>query len=248
MSGMRTTRKFDLFDLDTAVGRRVNAFVSALIIASMVGLVAEIHYRAAGGAVPGWIRVAEGAILAVFCCEYVLRAAMAQRAVKYMISFYGVIDLLTIIGGLSVMPVLSGMRSLRLLRVFRVMKLVRGSDAIARFKTALRDIADEMAVYLSASGILMFIASIGIYELEHDQEGTLYSGIFDSFYWAVLSLTAGAEGYAPMSAGGKMLSIVVVVIGLGVVAVPSGLLASALYKADADMAAGRDDTTVPDVG
>lgn len=236
----------EFLDLDTSRGRRANHVLTVLIVTSVVTLIMDVHHRANGG-VPGWLIAAETAIWLLFCVEYVLRIVVAPNKKAYILSFYGIIDLLALVGGLSSIPPLASLRVLRVLRVFRVVKLVRGSAALDRFRTAFRDIVDELAVYLSASGILMFIASVGIYELEHDQEGTLYTGVFDSFYWAVLSLTAGAEGYQPQSTGGKLLSIAVVLIGLGVVAVPSGLLASALYKTDSD-GAGQSDSHVPDVG
>ena len=221
-----------IFDLTTPLGRRVNSVITAVILFSMVTLVAETHYIASAGALPRWLWTLELVVWIAFGVEYLLRIALAPSPLRYIFSFYGIVDLLAVLGGFANVPSGTSLRLLRLLRVFRVLKLVRGSEAIDRFRAAFRDIADELLVYLSASGVLMFIASVGIYELEHDQPGTPYVGIFDSFYWAVLSLTAGAEGYQPYSAGGKLLSIFIVLIGLGVVAVPSGLLASALYKHD----------------
>ncbi len=222
----------EIFDLDTRLGRRVNAFISAVIVLSMATLVVDTHYTAADGGLPGWLWTLELVIWVLFAVEYIMRIALAPSAWRYIFSFYGIVDLLAVLGGFANVPAGTSLRLLRLLRVFRVVKLVRGSAALDRFRAAFRDIADELLVYVSASGILMFIASVGIYELEHDQPDTLYVSIFDSFYWAVLSLTAGAEGYQPLSFGGKLLSIFIVLIGLGVVAVPSGLLASALYKHD----------------
>lgn len=220
-------------DLNTKAGRRFNHALAVVILAATAGLVAEVCYTANDQAVPGWLRAAELAVWILFCAEYAARILLAENRRAYIRSFYGIIDLLAVIGGPSSTAALGSIRLLRVLRVLRIVKLVRGSAAIDRFRAAAKDIADELAVYLSASGILMFIASVGIYELEHDQPDTLYVSIFDSFYWAVLSLTAGAEGYQPLSGGGKLLSIFIVLIGLGVVAVPSGLLASALYKHDA---------------
>ena len=109
------------------------------------------------------------------------------------------------------------------------MKLVRLSNAIDRFKEAFSDIKDELAIYLGATAVLTFVASYGIYELEHEVNEN-YGNIFECTYWAVASMTAGAEGYAPMTVGGKILSMVLVLFGLGIVAVPSGLMASALSK------------------
>ena len=89
-------------------------------------------------------------------------------------------DLLAVLGGFASFPFAVSLRLLRVLRVFRVVKLLRGSAALNRFQVAFRDITDELFVYLSASGVILFIASVGIYELEHDQPDTLYVSIFDS--------------------------------------------------------------------
>ena len=221
-----------IFDLETSRGRRVNWFITLVILVSMATLVADSHYTVGDGSIPRWLWTIELVVWILFSVEYFLRILFAPSRRRYIFSFFGIVDLLAVLGGFANFPFAVSFRLLRVLRVFRVVKLVRGSAALNRFRVAFRDITDELFVYLSASGMILFIASVGIYELEHDQPDTLYVSIFDSFYWAVLSLTAGAEGYQPGSTGGKLLSIFVVLVGLGVVAVPSGLLASALYKHD----------------
>ena len=231
-----------IFDLETVHGRRVNWFITVVILVSMATLVGDSHYTVGDRSVPRWLWTIELVTWILFGVEYFLRVLFAPSRRRYIFSFFGIVDLLAVVGGFANFPFAVSFRLLRVLRVFRVVKLVRGSAALNRFRVAFRDIADELFVYLSASGVILFIASVGIYELEHDQPGTLYVSIFDSFYWAVLSLTAGAEGYQPGSVGGKLLSIFVVLVGLGVVAVPSGLLASALYKHDGSEPGGAAST------
>ena len=216
------------FDLATRRGRLVEGALGLLVLVSVSVVVAETTVDPAGVAFRRLARV-DFAIWVVFCVEYVARLAAARSRRRYMCSFFGIVDLLAVLAGI---PAISGLRTikvLRLLRAVRVLKLVRLSDAIDRFKDAFADIKDELAIYLGATAVLTFIASYGIYELEHEANEN-YGNIFECTYWAVASMTAGAEGYAPVTVGGKLLSMVLVLFGLGIVAVPSGLMASALSK------------------
>ena len=209
--------------------------VLLLVVLTSVGiLIAETTVDPSSSAFRRLTRI-DSAIWVVFCIEYVARVAAARPRRRYIFSVLGIVDLVAAIAG---MPAVAGVRAaevlrtvkvLRLLRALRVLKFVRLSDAIDRFKSAFADIKDELAIYLGATAILTFMASYGIYELEHEVNEN-YGNIFECTYWAVASMTAGAEGYAPVTVGGKILSMVLVLFGLGIVAVPSGLMASALSK------------------
>ena len=216
------------FDLTTRRGRIVEGALGLLVLLSVGLLVAETAVDRAGAAYRWFWRV-DVVIWAVFCAEYVTRVAAARPRRRYVLSFFGIVDLMAVASGI---PAVSGLRSvkiLRVLRALRVLKLVRLSSAIDRFRTAYEDIKDELVIYLGATAVLTFLASYGIYEFEHEVNEN-YGNIFECTYWAVASMTAGAEGYAPVTVGGKLLSMVLVLFGLGIVAVPSGLMASALSK------------------
>ena len=204
--------------------------VSVLIAVSLVTMVLETIVKPDSAAFP-WLTAAERVIWLLFCAEYVCRVAGAPVKRQYVLSFYGVIDLLAVLSGLTSVGALEGLKALRVLRALRVLKLVRYSNAIDRFSNAYHDIKDELALYLAASGILTFIAAYGIWEFEHDNNEN-YGNIFDCVYWAVASLTAGAENMAPVTVPGKILTMLLLLLGLGIVAVPPGLLASALSKQD----------------
>jgi voltage-gated potassium channel len=218
----------DLFDLATPRGRVVEGAVGLLVLASVGVVVAETTVDPAGAAFRQLMRI-DFAIWVAFCVEYAARVAAARSRRRYMFSFFGIVDLLAVLAGIPAIAGLRTVKVLRLLRALRVLKLVRLSNAIDRFKDAFSDIKDELAIYLGATAVLTFIASYGIYELEHETNEN-YGNIFECTYWAVASMTAGAEGYAPVTVGGKILSMVLVLFGLGIVAVPSGLMASALSK------------------
>lgn len=219
-----------LFDMEVPLGRRVESVIGVLIVASLVTVVAETVVEE-GGTAFLWLERTEFALWVFFCVEYALRIAAAPVRRRYIFSFYGVVDLLAVISGVVHISALGVWRALRILRSLRVFKLVRYSSALERFSEAYQDIKDELALYLAATAIMTFMASYGIWELEHEENET-YSNIFECVYWAVTSVTAGAENMVPVTVPGKILSMLLVLLGLGIVAVPSGLLASALSKQD----------------
>lgn len=218
----------DSFDISTRRGRRVEGSLGLVVVAAVGILVAETAVDHSSTAFQR-LRVVDFAIWVVFCVEYLARLAAARPRRKYIFSFFGLVDLMAVAAGI---PAIAGLRSvkvLRILRALRVLKLVRLGNAVDRFKAAFADIRDELAIYLGATAVLTFVASYGIYEFEHEVNPN-YGNIFECTYWAVASMTSGAEGYAPMTVGGKLLAMVLVLFGLGIVAVPSGLMASALAK------------------
>lgn len=216
------------FDLDTSRGRRVEGALALLVLASLGMLVAETAVAPRGAAFDRLAR-AEFAIWVVFCVEYLTRLAFAPDRRRYVFSFFGLVDLAAVLAGIPAIAGIESVKTLRILRAVRVLKVIRLSNALDRFKAAFADIRDELAIYLGATAVLTFLASYGIYQFEHETN-PIYGNIFECTYWAVASMTAGAEGYAPVTVGGKLLSMVLVLFGLGIVAVPSGLMASALAK------------------
>ncbi len=217
-----------LFNLDTRTGRITEAVSGIVVILSLVTLV--LHTVATeGGAFDVWLTGVEVVFWVVFTVEYVVRFFAAPHRFRYLRSFYGIVDLLAVIAGLTSVAALGAAKPLRLLRSLRVLKLARYSAAVDRFSEAFDDIKDELALFSGVTAVMTFIASYGIWEFEHEVNEA-YGNLFECVYWSVASLTMGAEGIAPATAAGKILAMVLVLIGLGIVAVPSGLFASALSK------------------
>ncbi|MCH7687780.1 MAG: two pore domain potassium channel family protein, partial [Planctomycetes bacterium] len=123
------------------------------------------------------------------------------------------------------------LRILRLFRIFRVLKLLRYSRAIKHFRDALNEVREELVLYLMATAFLMYLASAGIYYFERDVPGTNFQSIFHSMWWAVVTLTTVGYGDVyPQTTGGKIFTGFILLIGLGVIAIPSGLIASGMTK------------------
>lgn len=173
----------------------------------------------------------------VFSIEYLLRLFVAERKVAFVCSFFGVIDLLAIVPfyvglfiGFGVD--LRSLRILRLFRLFRVFKLLRYSRAIRHFGNALKEVKEELVLYLMATAFLMFLASAGIYHFEREAQPDNFKSIFHAMWWSVATLTTVGYGDVyPETVGGKIFTGCLLLIGLGVIAVPSGLIASGLTQA-----------------
>ncbi len=174
--------------------------------------------------------------VAVFTVEYVVRAVGSRPPVKYLLSFYGIVDLLAILPFyLGLVVDLRSLRVLRLLRLLRILKLTRYNQAWHRFHRALIISREELILFAATALILIYLAAVGIYYFEHEAQPEVFASMFDGLWWAVATLTTVGYGDSyPITAGGRFFTFVILVIGLGIVALPSGIVASALSKARAE--------------
>ncbi len=179
------------------------------------------------------LRLFELVTVGIFTGEYLLRVLLSRPPKSYVFSFYGVVDILAILPFyLSTGVDLRTLRAFRLLRLFRILKLARYSSAIQRFHRAFLLIREEMVLFGAAAGILLYLAAAGIYHFEHQAQPERFASMFHSLWWATTSLTTVGYGDVyPVTTGGKVFTFLVLVVGLGVVAVPTGLFAAALSKA-----------------
>ena len=127
---------------------------------------------------------------------------------------------------------LRSLRAFRLLRLFRLLKLARYSAAVQRFHRAFLIAREELVLFGAVPLIVLYLSAMGIYYFENPAQPDKIGSVFDSLWWAVCSLTTVGYGDVyPITVGGRMLTFCVLVCGLGIVAIPSGLIASALSKA-----------------
>jgi len=221
---------------DTVAGRRFDRIVQLLIIASVV----PMSLSTVTSFSPGWLTVfaaAEYVIIVLFTIEYVLRIATAERKWAYILSFYGIIDLVALLS-FYVTLVWGGMldlrafRALRLLRVFSTFEFARYAAATVRIGRALRYARDEAAVFLFATLVLLYIAAMGIYHFESEAQPEKFDSVFHSLWWAVVTLTTVGYGDTyPITLGGRIWTFVILLLGMGIVAVPAGLIATGLSQA-----------------
>lgn len=121
------------------------------------------------------------------------------------------------------------MRLIRLLRLLRILKLVRYNQALNRFSKAIYIAKEELAIFALASLVMLYLAAVGIYHFEHNAQPEVFRSIFDSLWWAVATLTTVGYGdIYPITTGGRLFTFLVLMLGLGLVAVPTGIIASSL--------------------
>lgn len=168
----------------------------------------------------------------IFTFEYLLRVLLSDRKLKYIFSFYGIIDLFSILPFfLSAQIDLRSLRTLRLLRLLRIAKLIRYNEVVSKYKDAIIEIKSELILFLTFTLITMYLAAVGIYYFENPAQPEVFDSVFSSLWWAVATLTTVGYGdIFPITAGGKIFTFIILMMGLGVVAVPTGLLSSALTK------------------
>ncbi len=218
-----------LTDPNTRIGRAFDRVIYTLIILSLIAIAIETLPEAEPYSL--WLMWSERIIVAVFTAEYLLR--FISKRFRYTFSFLGVIDLLAILPFYISCGVvdLRSVRVFRLLRLLRLAKLHRYGSAWQRLRTAFTDIRDELVVYFGLTVALLYLASVGIYYCEHDAQPEAFRSVFHAMWWAVCTLTTVGYGdIYPVTAAGKLFTFVILVLGLSVVAVPSGLIASAMVK------------------
>ena len=169
-------------------------------------------------------------VVVIFTVEYFYRIYSSANKVKFIFSFYGIIDLLAILPFYLATAIdLRSFRLMRLLRLARIFKLARYNSAMLRFGKALYLVKEELIIFTLASLLVIFLAAVGIYHFENEAQPEVFRSIFDSIWWAVGTLTTVGYGdIYPITLAGKLFTFFILIVGLGLIAVPTGIVASAL--------------------
>ena len=171
----------------------------------------------------------------VFTGEYVYRTYVsAKDRFKYNISFFGIIDLIAILPFyLSFAIGFDGrfIRVLRLFRISRIIKLGKFNKAFDLLGRGIHNVRRELYLTFFCAFIMLFFSATGIYYLENPEQPEVFSSIKESFWWAVASLTGvGFEEVYPITFGGKIFGTIVSLIGIGIVAVPTGIISASFVE------------------
>lgn len=229
---MRTWLRSVIEDNTTPKGRVFDYSIQVLILISLVAFSIETlpDNSDATNRILRWI---EYVTVIVFSIEYLLRIYVAKQPFKYIFSFYGIIDLLAVLPFYVARSIdLRMLRAFRIFRVFRAFKLIRYNRALHRFHIAAGIVKEEIVLFLIITAIFIFLSSAGIYFFENEAQPEVFTSIFHSFWWAVVTLTTVGYGDVyPITVGGKIFTFFVLLVGIGVVTVPAGLVASSLSKA-----------------
>ena len=219
-------------DNTTKTGRIFDYFIQILILISLISFSIET-LPDNSPETKQILRIVEISCVFVFSIEYILRVFVAKKPLKYIFSFYGIVDLLAILPFyLRATIDLRALRAFRVFRIFRALKLIRYNKALHRFHIAARIVKEELVLFFIVTGILIFLSASGIYFFENEAQPKVFSSIFHSLWWAIVTLTTVGYGDVyPITLGGKIFTFFVLIIGIGVVTVPAGLVATALAKA-----------------
>ena len=215
---------------NTKAGRRFAIFIQALIVLSLV----EISLETFPG-LPPWavtvFHLFEWFVMIVFTVEYLLRLWSTAHPVRYALSFHGLVDLAVVAPFWVLGADVRELRGLVLLRLIRVFKLGRYARSLKHFRLAWQLVKDDVFAFAGVVGLFIYIAALGVWHFEHTAQPEKFATVFDALWWAVVTLTTVGYGdIYPLTVGGRLFTMVIVLLGLGLVAVPSGLLASAFQE------------------
>ncbi|MGO3182234.1 MAG: ion transporter [Aequorivita sp.] len=222
-----------IYEADTPMGRLFDIILLVLILLSVVVVMLEsvesidLEYHRL-------FHVIEWIITIFFTIEYIARIATVKKPKSYIFSFYGIIDLLSTIP-LYLSFILVGsnylltVRALRLLRVFRILKVTRYIGEGNKLRKALIESRAKILIFIFAVLIVAIIAGTLMYLIEGEESG--FKSIPVSIYWCVVTLTTvGFGDIAPVTAAGQFLATLIMILGYGVIAVPTGIVSAQYVK------------------
>jgi len=226
-----------VFEADTKAGKAFDVVLLVLIVLSVLAVMLE-SIESLDKKYHNLFYNLEWILTVIFTIEYVLRIAIVAKPQKYIFSFFGIIDLLAIIPtylGLFVTGshYLTVVRILRLLRIFRIFKLGRYLKESRTILVALRKSRLKITVFIFAVVMLSCIIGSIMYIIEGPEYG--FTSIPQSMYWAIVTLTTVGYGdIAPHTPLGQFFSSIVMILGYGIIAVPTGMVSSELNKISAE--------------
>lgn len=223
-----------IFEADTKEGKLFDVSLLVLIILSVLGVIlssVQVIDKQYGDT----LRFLEWIFTILFTIEYFFRIYSINKPLKYIFSFMGVIDFLSIIPTYLVffyppLYVLIDIRIIRLIRIFRVFKLSRYLRGANVMQIALRSSQPKIIVFLLSISLVVVVLGTLMYIIEGQQNG--FDNIPKSIYWAVVTLTTVGYGdVVPVTSLGKILASIIMILGYGIIAVPTGIVSASMVKA-----------------
>ena len=224
-----------IFGVETPLARTFDIALLLFIVLSVITVIIESvpsvqnQYRTL-------LDTLEWIFTAVFTTEYILRIWCARRRLRYLTSFYGVVDFLSIVPTylsliLPLSHTLLTVRALRLLRIFRIFKMGRYMQEASTLRRALFASRQKIAVFILAVATILVIMGSAMYLIEGSVNPE-FDSIPDALYWAVVTMTTVGYGDAtPITIPGKILAAIMMLIGYSMIIVPTGILTVEISRA-----------------
>lgn len=216
-----------IFESDTKAGKRFDVILlwSILfsVLVAMLDSVPFLHQQ-----YEKEFYVVEWFCTIIFSLEFLLRIYVTKKPYGYVLSFWGLVDLLAILPTFISLFVygyqyLLIVRILRLLRVFRILRLVRFNKEALGLMHALKSSAYKISIFLSAVLTVVVLLGTIMYVVEHGENG--FTSIPQSIYWAIITVTTvGYCDIVPHTILGKLISSVAMITGYAIIAVPTGIV------------------------
>ncbi len=246
-SGWREKLHEIIFGVETPLAKAFDLVLIACILVSvlavMLGSVGSLQARFGQ-----WFYTLEWFFTLLFSIEFILRLLCVRKPWLYLRSFFGVVDFLAIIPtylvflfpGIKYMLMI---RVLRLLRIFRVLKLSEYMGEAQVLLVALSQSRQKILVFLYAVGTLVIIFGSVMYVVEGSEAG--FTSIPRSVYWAIVTMTTVGYGdIAPQTVVGQMVASLMMIVGYGIIAVPTGIYSAELIKVKREI----NNNACPDCG
>lgn len=228
-------------DSDFWYSKLANSFIIATIVLNIIAVILESE-----SGIRQEFRLlfdnVEYFSLIVFTLEYLLRfwsapanpqfrgMSAAQARWAYTTSFFGLIDLVAIVPFFFSFFI-PNTETLRILRLFRIFKLMRYNAAMNTLLTVIKEEAKDLISVIFLLAILLLLASSGIYLFEHEAQPEHFGSILQSMWWGIVTIsTVGYGENVPATVPGRIFAGLIMVLGIGLVALPAGILASAFSE------------------
>nr|WP_321224565.1 ion transporter [uncultured Psychroserpens sp.] len=222
-----------IYEADTPAGKIFDIVLLIFIVASIALVMLEsVHHI--DDKYHQYLYYGEWLVTILFSIEYVARVITVRKPWKYIFSFYGIVDFLSTIP-MYISFIFAGshalvtLRALRLLRVFRILKLARYLGASNQLKDSIIASRVKIAVFLFAVIISSVIFGTIMYLVEGEENG--FTNIPKSVYWCIVTLTTvGFGDIAPQTALGQFITSIIMILGYGIIAVPTGIVSAEYVK------------------
>ena len=224
-----------IFKSDTPAGKNFDIILLILIILSVLVVMLD-SVRWVNDAIGEWLQAGEWIFTIIFTLEYIVRIIVSRKREKYIFTFYGIIDLLSVLPSYMSL-LLTGshyliiIRILRILRVFRILKLTRFMKASEVLMVSLRQSKYKIIVFLEVVIATVIIMGSLMYLIEGPENG--FTSIPRGIYWAIVTLTTvGFGDITPSTVAGQFLASLIMILGYSIIAVPTGIISAEMIRTD----------------